>query len=116
LEISGVPQLELPDESNTLIFVRPQNILINPQKRNLSSEYQIFSGIVKNVIFEGSTTTYVVEVAKDVSIKVVVPQASHVSLLGPQEKVDVAWKMSDAFCFSTEQLEDIDMSVGGEGA
>jgi len=115
LEITGVPQLELLNESDTLIFVRPQNILINPQKRDLSDEYQTFPGVVKNVIFEGSTTTYVVEMAKDVLIKVVVPQASHVSILGPMEKVSVAWKVSDTFCFSTEQLEDIDMSVGGEG-
>jgi spermidine/putrescine transport system ATP-binding protein len=115
LEMTGVPQLELLNEPDTLIFVRPQNILINPQKRDLSNEYQTFPGVVKNVIFEGSTTTYVVEIAKDMLIKVVVPQASHVSILGPMEKVSVAWKVSDTFCFSTKKLEDIDMSVGGEG-
>ena len=57
---------------------------------------------------------YVVELVEQCQIKVVVPQASHVQAFSREEQVQVAWSPEDTLCFSTDELADIEMSVGRE--
>ncbi len=115
IKVKGIPQPDLFNSNDALVFIRPENIRINPPENSLTKDYQSYNGLVKNAIFEGSKTTYIVEVTENLLIKIFVQQASHISLLSPHDRVNISWKISDTLCFSTKQLKDIDMSVGGEG-
>ncbi|NIO06135.1 MAG: ATP-binding cassette domain-containing protein [Proteobacteria bacterium] len=114
LEVEGVSQPGLEGESDALIFVRPQNVLIGSEADPIPEGYQAFPGLVREGIFEGAVSNYIVELAEGYQIKVVVPQASHVKAFSVEDRVQVAWSPDDTFCFSTEELGDITMSVGQE--
>ncbi len=114
LEVEGISQPGLEGKRDALIFVRPQNILIQSQADTVPQGYQSFSGLVREVIFEGAMSHYVVDLAEGCQIKVVVPQASHVKVFSREERVQLAWSPEDTLCFSTDELTDIEMSVGRE--
>jgi spermidine/putrescine transport system ATP-binding protein len=114
LELDGVPQPGLEGKQDALAFVRPQNILIRSQADPVPEGYQSFSGLVREVIFEGPMTNYIIELAEQYQIKVVVPQASHVKAFSVEDRVKVTWSPEDTLCFSIDKLEDITMSVGQE--
>jgi spermidine/putrescine transport system ATP-binding protein len=114
LEIEAVPKDEFKAGSDALLFVRPQNILMRPESDSALEGYQAFPGLVKECIFEGATTHYVVELAEGCQMEVVVPQASHIASFAVEEHVQLAWIPGDMLCFSTEQMTDIEMSVGQE--
>jgi len=114
LEVKGVPQPGLEKKGDALVFVRPQNVLIGSRTDPVPEGYQLFPGLVREVIFEGPMSHYVVELVEQCQIKVVVPQASHVQAFSREEQVQVAWSPEDTLCFSTDELADIEMSVGRE--
>lgn len=114
LEVQGVPQPGLEGKRDALVFVRPQNILIKSQADSIPEGYQSFTGLVKEVIFEGAMSQYIIELVEGCQIKVVIPQASHIRTFSTEERVQVAWSPEDALCFSTDELADIEMSVGEE--
>jgi spermidine/putrescine transport system ATP-binding protein len=114
LEIEGVPQPGLENKLDALAFVRPQNVVMRSQADPVPEGYQSFPGLVGEVIFEGAIYHYLVEIAEGYSIKVAVPQASHVRSFKSGARVQVAWSSKDTLCFSTDKLADIEMSVGGE--
>jgi spermidine/putrescine transport system ATP-binding protein len=114
LEIKAVSKQDLEEGSDALLFVRPQNVLIRSQTDPIPEGYQTFPGLVKECIFEGATTHYIVELAEECQMEVVVPQASHIASFTVEERVQLAWNPEDTLCFSTEQMGDIDMSVGQE--
>lgn len=114
LEVEGVPQPGLEGKSDALVFVRPQNVLIGSEADPIPEGYQAFPGLVREGIFEGAVSNYIVELAEGCQIKVVVPQASHIKPFSVEDRVQVAWSPDDTFCFSTEELADITMSVGQE--
>jgi spermidine/putrescine transport system ATP-binding protein len=114
LEIKAVSKQDLEEGSDALLFVRPQNVLIRSQTEPIPEGYQTFPGLVKECIFEGATTHYIVELAEECQMEVVVPQASHIASFTVEERVQLAWNPEDTLCFSTEQMGDIDMSVGQE--
>ena len=114
LEIKAVSKQDLEEGSDVLLFVRPQNVLIMSQADPIPEGYQTFPGLVKECIFEGATTHYIVELAEECRMEVVVPQASHIASFAVEERVQLAWNPDDTLCFSTEQMGDIDMSVGQE--
>lgn len=114
LEVEGVPQPGLEGKREALVFVRPQNIMIRSQADPVPEGYQAFPGLVREGIFEGHVTNYIVELAEGYQIKVVVPQASHIKTFSIEDRVRVVWSPEDTLCFSTEELVDIDMSVGQE--
>lgn len=114
LELEGVPQPGLEGKQETLVFVRPQNVLIRSQGDSVPEGYQAFPGVVREVIFEGAMSQYIVELVEECQIKVMVPQASYVQAFSAEERIQVAWSPEDTLCFSTEALADIDMSVGQE--
>ena len=114
LEIVAVPKEELKEGNDALLFIRPQNILMRSQSDSAPNEYQAFRGLVKECIFEGATTHYVVELAEGCQMEVVVPQASHIASFAVGESVQLAWNPEDTLCFSMEQIGDIDRSVGQE--
>ncbi|MBW2057018.1 MAG: ABC transporter ATP-binding protein [Deltaproteobacteria bacterium] len=114
LELEGVAQPGLQGKQESLIFVRPQNVLITSRGDSVPEGYQAFPAVVVEVIFEGAITQYLVELSEGYQMKVVVPQASHVKAFSARERIQVAWSPEDTLCFSTEALADIDMSVGRE--
>jgi len=114
LKIKAVSKQVLEEGSDALLFVRPQNVLIRSQADPVTEGYQTFRGLVKECIFEGATTHYIVELAEGCQMEVVVPQASHIASFAVGERVQLAWNPEDTLCFSTEQMGDIDMSVGQE--
>jgi len=114
LEIKAVSKQDLEEGSDVLLFVRHQNVLIMSQADPIPEGYQTFPGVVKECIFEGATTHYIVELAEECRMEVVVPQASHIASFAVEERVQLAWNPDDTLCFSTEQMGDIDMSVGQE--
>ncbi len=114
LQIDGVPQPGLENRPDALVFVRPQNVVMRSEAESVPEGYQSFPGLVSEVIFEGAMYHYIVEIAEGYSIKVVLPQASHVRAFGSGTRVQVAWSPQDTLCFATDKLADIEMSVGGE--
>jgi len=114
LEIKAVSKQDLEEGSDALLFVRPQNVLIMSQADSIPEGYQTFPGVVKECIFEGATTHYIVELVEECRMEVVVPQASHIASFSVGERIQLAWNPDDTLCFSTEQMGDIDMSVGQE--
>jgi len=114
LKVKGAPQPGLEGKSDSLCFIRPQNILIRSQTDPIPDRYQSFSGLVSEVIFEGHTKSYIVELAEGYQLKVVIPQATHVKTFSVEDRVQVAWNPDDTLCFSTDALVDIDMNVGEE--
>lgn len=114
LEVKGVPQPDLADKREALCFVRPQNILLRSPGEPVPKSCQSFPGIIDEVIFEGHTRSYIVELAPDFQLKVVIPQATRAKSFLAADRVQVAWDPNDTLCFSTDALADIDMNLGEE--
>ena len=112
LQIEGVAQTDLKEKSETLVFVRPQNILLRGQADSAVDGYETFPGLIQETIFDGAMTHYVVEIADGYQIKVDVPQASHAVSFSVADRVQIAWRPEDIICYSTAQITDIDLSVG----
>jgi spermidine/putrescine transport system ATP-binding protein len=114
LEIEGIAREELEDREEALVFFRPQNIIMKSPGEKIPEGYQSFPGMVSAVIFEGAMYQYLVELAEGHSVNVMIPQASHLQAFAEQEPVQLLWSYEDTLCFSTDELADIEMSVGGE--
>lgn len=114
LNIKGAPQPGLEGKREALCFVRPQNILIRSQADPIPAGYECFPGSVSDVMFEGYTNSYTVELVEGQQLKVVVPQATHEKTFSIEDRVQLAWNPDDTLCFSTDALADIDMNVGQE--
>jgi len=112
LKVKGVPQPELKDKPDSLCFIRPQNILLRPIEDQVPNNFQSFPGVISEVIFEGHTRSYLVDLAENFQLKVVVPQATRRKAFSVADRVQTAWNPNDTLCFSTDSLSDIDMNVG----
>jgi spermidine/putrescine transport system ATP-binding protein len=110
--LNGSAQPCLEGQSDCLVFVRPQDVILKPAMDIVPEGYQFFGGTIREVIFEGAICQYFVELHDGCRIKVAVPQASHVTSYSVGERVQLAWRFDDTLCFSAENLSDIDMSVG----
>lgn len=112
LKVKGVPQPELGDKSEALCFIRPQNILLRSIDEPVPKNYQALPGSISEVIFEGHTRSYIVDLAEDFQLKVVIPQATRRKSFSVADQVQTAWNPNDTLCFSTDALSDIDMNIG----
>jgi spermidine/putrescine transport system ATP-binding protein len=112
LKVKGIPQPELGNKSEALCFIRPQNILLRAIDEPIPKNYQTFPGYISEVIFEGHARSYIVDLAEDLQLKVIIPQATRRKSFSVADQVQTAWNPEDTLCFSTDSLADIDMNVG----
>lgn len=80
-------------KGSACISVRPEKIFID---RNLSNLENIFYAKVTDVIYQGSITTYKVELENGIKLRTLVQNVTRKNLLKPGERVMVGWNVENS--------------------
>ncbi len=87
------------------LFIRPEMIHLYMEKEKPDVKINIFSGVVRSVIFEGQVTRYEVETDNGLNIDVSVPNISKANLQKVESKVWIAWDKENAIVLPPQKIE-----------
>jgi len=97
LRCSG--KVEGPEAS---VAIRPEKFRVMQFPETVSEEYNVFQGVIKEVIYFGESSKYTVEIGKDVSVVVKQPNfyPSTKVEVGDRLTLNVHWKSCRTYCES----------------
>jgi len=84
------------------VAIRPEKFRVMQPSGTVSEEYNLFQGVIKEVIYFGESSKYTVEIGKDISVVVKQPNfyPSTKVEVGDRLTLSVHWKNCRTYCES----------------